>query len=152
MQGMVLNEVGAPLEWLQLPDRQPSAGQIGLSISACGLCRTDLHVVDGDSPRPHLPVISRHQIVGRIDALGAGVARLQLGQRVGVPWLGHTCGVCWYCKMQCENLCDDPLFTGYTCDGGFAIACIADARFAFVLGELGDDAAIAPLLCAGLIG
>jgi propanol-preferring alcohol dehydrogenase len=121
-------------------------------VAACGVCRTDLHVVDGELPNPHIPIIPGHQIVGRIDAIGAGVAGLGMGERVGIPWLGHTCGVCPYCMGHRENLCDFPLFTGYTRDGGFATATVADARFAFPLGETGDDVALAPLLCAGLIG
>jgi propanol-preferring alcohol dehydrogenase len=149
---MVLNRVGAPLEWMELPDRFPGPGQIRLKVSACGVCRTDLHVVDGELPNPRTPIIPGHEIVGRVDAIGAGVADLRLGERVGVPWLGHTCGVCSYCEERRENLCDDPLFTGYTRDGGFATAVVADARFAFPLGEVGEDVALAPLLCAGLIG
>lgn len=152
MFAMVLKQMGAPLEWTELPDRLPGPGQIRLRVTACGVCRTDLHVVDGELPDPVLPIIPGHEIVGRIDALGAGVTGLQIGERVGVPWLGHTCGVCRYCHMRRENLCDQPLFTGYTRDGGFATATVADARFAFPLGESGDDVALAPLLCAGLIG
>jgi propanol-preferring alcohol dehydrogenase len=152
MQAMVLNAVGAPLEWTELPDREPGPGQIRLKISACGVCRTDLHVVDGELPHPVTPIIPGHEIVGRIDRLGAGVEGLKVGERVGVPWLGHTCGVCPYCVGHRENLCDAPLFTGYTRDGGFATATIADARFAFPLGEEGEDVSLAPLLCAGLIG
>jgi propanol-preferring alcohol dehydrogenase len=152
MQAMVLNAVGAPLEWTELPDREPGPGQIRLKISACGVYRTDLHVVDGELPHPVTPIIPGHEIVGRIDRLGAGVERLKVGERVGVPWLGHTCGVCPYCVGHRENLCDAPLFTGYTRDGGFATATIADARFAFPLGEEGEDVSLAPLLCAGLIG
>jgi propanol-preferring alcohol dehydrogenase len=116
------------------------------------VCRTDLHVVDGELPEPKVPIIPGHEIVGRIDAIGAGVDGLSLGARVGVPWLGHTCGTCPYCVAHTENLCDRPLFTGYTRDGGFATSVIADAHFALPLGEVGDDAALAPLLCAGLIG
>jgi len=152
MQAMVLNAVGRPLEWTELPDREPGPGQIRVKVSACGVCRTDLHVVDGELPHPMTPIIPGHEIVGRIDRLGAGVEGLKLGERVGVPWLGHTCGVCPYCVGHHENLCDAPLFTGYTRDGGFATATIADARFAFPLGEEGDDVSLAPLLCAGLIG
>jgi propanol-preferring alcohol dehydrogenase len=111
-----------------------------------------LHVVDGELPDPEVPIIPGHEIVGRIDAIGEGVTELAIGQRVGIPWLGHTCGVCPYCVGRHENLCDRPIFTGYTRDGGFATATIADARFAFPLGEAGSDAALAPLLCAGLIG
>ncbi len=152
MHAMVLNRIGATLEWTELPDREPGPGEIRVKVLACGVCRTDLHVVDGELPDPVLPIIPGHEIVGRIDKVGAGVEGLRLGERVGIPWLGHTCGVCPYCRMQRENLCDYPLFTGYTRDGGFATAVVADARFAFPLGEVGDDAALAPLLCAGLIG
>ena len=152
MQAMVLNEVGAPLAWTELADRQPGPNQIRVKVGACGVCRTDLHVVDGELSQPQVPIIPGHEIVGRIDAIGPGVEGLSLGERVGIPWLGHTCGVCPYCTTQRENLCDDPLFTGYTRDGGFATATIADARFAFPLGEAGSDVALAPLLCAGLIG
>jgi propanol-preferring alcohol dehydrogenase len=152
MKAMVLNTPGTPLEWTELPDRQPGPGQIRVKVLACGVCRTDLHVLDGELPDPKSPIIPGHEIVGRIDAVGAGVEGLSVGERVGIPWLGHTCGVCPYCRAQRENLCDAPLFTGYTRDGGFATATIADARFTFPLGETGEDVALAPLLCAGLIG
>ena len=152
MNAMLLKQIGAPLEWTELPDRQPGAGEIRVKVAACGVCRTDLHVVDGELPDPHFPIIPGHEIVGRIEALGAGVEGLSIGERVGIPWLGHTCGVCPYCIGNQENLCDHPIFTGFTRDGGFATATIADARFAFPLGEAGSDVAIAPLLCAGLIG
>jgi propanol-preferring alcohol dehydrogenase len=152
MHAMVLNRIGADLVWTELPDRMPGPGQIRLKVTACGVCRTDLHVVDGELPNPRLPIIPGHEIVGRIDALGSGVENLRIGERIGVPWLGHTCGICRYCVAQHENLCDAPLFTGFTRDGGFATATIADARFAFPLGEAGSDQALAPLLCAGLIG
>lgn len=152
MHAMLLKRLGGELIWTELPDRQPGPGQIRLTVSACGVCRTDLHIVDGELPHPILPIIPGHEIVGRIDALGLGVTGLKLGQRVGIPWLGHTCGVCPYCKSQQENLCDHPEFNGYTRDGGFATSTIVDAHFAFPLGEIGDDVAIAPLLCAGLIG
>jgi len=152
MQAMVLNAIGAPLEWTDLPDRSPGPGEIRVKVSACGVCRTDLHVVDGELPDPITPITPGHEIVGRIDRIGAGVEGFKLGERVGIPWLGHTCGVCPYCTGHQENLCDRPLFTGYTRDGGFATATIADARFAFPLGEEGHDVSLAPLLCAGLIG
>jgi len=152
MNAMVLKKIGDPLEWTELTDREPGAGEIRVRVSACGICRTDLHVVDGELPDPQVPIIPGHEIVGRIDMLGAGVEGLQIGARVGIPWLGHTCGVCPYCKIGRENLCDRPIFTGYTRDGGFATETIADARFAFPFGEAGDDVALAPLLCAGLIG
>jgi propanol-preferring alcohol dehydrogenase len=152
MQAMVLNAPRTPLQWTQLPDRQPGPGEIRVKVLACGVCRTDLHVLDGELPDPKSPIIPGHEIVGRIDAMGAGVTGLKIGERVGIPWLGHTCGVCPYCRAHKENLCDAPAFTGYTRDGGFATATIADARFAFPLGEEGSDVSLAPLLCAGLIG
>ena len=152
MHAMVLKNVGAPLEWTELPDRQPGPGEIRVKVGACGVCRTDLHVVYGELPDPKVPIIPGHEIVGRIEALGPGVAGLSIGERVGIPWLAHTCGVCPYCVGHQENLCDHPAFTGYTRDGGFATAVIADARFAFPLGEAGGDVELAPLLCAGLIG
>jgi len=152
MHAMVLKKIGTALEWTELPERQPGPGEIRVKVAACGVCRTDLHVVDGELPDPVVPIIPGHEIVGRIDAVGTGVQGLKVGERVGIPWLGHTCGVCPYCKGGHENLCDRPLFTGYTRDGGFATATIADARFAFPLGEAGRDVELAPLLCAGLIG
>jgi len=152
MQAMVLNRLGAALEWTELADRHPGPGEIRVKVLACGVCRTDLHVVDGELPHPRVPIIPGHEIVGRIESIGEGVDGLHLGERVGIPWLGHTCGVCPYCVGQRENLCDRPIFTGFTRDGGFATATIADARFAFPLGESGDDVSLAPLLCAGLIG
>jgi len=152
MQAMILKRPGDALEWSELADRQPGVGEIRVRIGACGVCRTDLHVLDGELPDPRFPVIPGHEIVGRVDAIGSGVDSLQLGQRVGIPWLGYTCGACSYCLAGHENLCDRPLFTGYTRDGGFATAAIADARYAFPLEEAGTDVALAPLLCAGLIG
>jgi alcohol dehydrogenase, propanol-preferring len=152
MQAMVLNKIGGALEWTDLADRRPGAGEIRVKVTACGVCRTDLHVVDGELPHPQVPIIPGHEIVGRIDLVGAGVEGLRVGERVGIPWLGHTCGVCPYCVDRHENLCDRPIFTGFTRDGGFATATIADARFAFPLGEAGGDVSLAPLLCAGLIG
>ena len=152
MHAMVLNAPGRPLEWTEWPDRMPGPGEIKVAVAACGVCRTDLHVVDGELPHPRLPLIPGHEIVGRIEAVGAGVTGLSIGERVGILWLGHSCGACPYCLGGRENLCDAPGFTGYTRDGGYATAAIADARFAFPLGEQGDDVALAPLLCAGLIG
>jgi propanol-preferring alcohol dehydrogenase len=152
MKAMVLNKPKTPLVWTDLPDRQPGPGEIRVKVLACGVCRTDLHVLDGELPDPKYPIIPGHEVVGRIDAIGAGVEALSLGERVGIPWLGHTCGSCPYCLEHRENLCDHPIFTGFTRDGGFATATIADARFAFPLGELGSDVSLAPLLCAGLIG
>ncbi|MFZ6641763.1 zinc-dependent alcohol dehydrogenase family protein [Undibacterium sp. TC4M20W] len=152
MQAMVLNKIGTPLEWTNLPDREPGPGEIRVKIGACGVCRTDLHVVDGELPTPQVPIIPGHEIVGRIDKIGLGVEGFTLGERIGVPWLGHTCGVCPYCVDNHENLCDRPIFTGYTRDGGFATHTIVDAHFAIRLGEVGSDVDLAPLLCAGLIG
>ena len=152
MRAMVLDEPGKPLSMRDLPDPHPAAGEIRVRVAACGVCRTDLHVVDGDLPDPKLPVIPGHEIVGHIDEIGPGVTGFRVGERVGIPWLGHTCGTCYYCRTGHENLCDRPLFTGYTRDGGFATHAIADAAFAFPLGDIGEDTAVAPLLCAGLIG
>jgi len=152
MYAMLLHAPGTPLVYTRLPDRLPSDDQVLIEVGACGVCRTDLHVVDGELAHPHLPLIPGHEIVGRITALGRGVSGLSLGQRVGVPWLGLTCGACRYCLAGRENLCDQPGFTGYTLDGGFATAAIAHQRYVFPLGERGSDESLAPLLCAGLIG
>jgi len=152
MYAMVLKKLRDPLEWTSLDERQPGPGEVRVKVAACGVCRTDLHVVDGELPDPTVPIIPGHEIVGRIDAIGAGVDGMHVGERVGIPWLGHTCGVCRYCVIGRENLCDRPRFTGYNRDGGFATATITDARYAFPLGEEGNDVALAPLLCAGLIG
>lgn len=152
MQAMVLRTPHAPLAMEERPIPAPGAGELRLRIEACGVCRTDLHVVDGELTRPKLPVVPGHEIVGRVEATGAGVTGFDVGQRVGVPWLGHTCGHCLYCASARENLCDDPLFTGYTRDGGYATHAIADAAYCFPLPEAGDAAPLAPLLCAGLIG
>ena len=123
-----------------------------MQVAACGVCRTDLHVVDGELPNPKLPIVPGHEIIGRIDKVGDRTDALSIGQRVGVPWLGQTCGQCRYCRNGSENLCDRPLFTGYTRDGGYATHMVADARYVFALPQDGDDIATAPLLCAGLIG
>ncbi|SDR63466.1 alcohol dehydrogenase, propanol-preferring [Rhizobiales bacterium GAS113] len=152
MQAMVLHATRTPLMFEELSDPQPNSGEIRLKVEACAVCRTDLHVVDGELPNPKLPIIPGHEIVGIVDALGEGVAALPVGERVGVPWIGHTCGHCRYCVSGRENLCDDPLFTGYTRDGGFATHVVADASFAFRLDGFSDPVATAPLLCAGLIG
>jgi alcohol dehydrogenase, propanol-preferring len=149
---MVLERPRTPLVMRERPVPVPAAGEILIEISACGVCRTDLHVVDGELPDPKLPIIPGHEIVGRVAAHGAGVSGLAVGTRVGVPWLGATCGVCPYCRDGRENLCDRPLFTGYTRDGGFATHAVADARFCFALPQDADAAALAPLMCAGLIG
>jgi propanol-preferring alcohol dehydrogenase len=152
MHAMVLTRPGAQLETQERPDPVPMPGEVRVRVSACGVCRTDLHVVDSELPNIPYPIVPGHEIVGRIEALGAGVEGLEVGERVGVPWLGYTCGTCFYCRSQQENLCDHAKFTGYTRDGGFATHLVADARYCFPLGEEGDDAALAPLLCAGLIG
>ena len=152
MRAMVLETALTPLRMRELPTPVPAAREILLEVAACGVCRTDLHVVDGELPNPKLPLIPGHEIVGRVAALGADVAGFTVGERIGVPWLGYTCGVCPYCRAGRENLCDRPLFTGYTRDGGYATHTLADARFCFPLPERRDDAEIAPFLCAGLIG
>lgn len=152
MFAMRLHQPKTPLQWEEVPDPVPGPGEIRVKVLACGVCRTDLHVVDGDLTHPKLPIIPGHEIVGRIDQIGSGVTSLSVGQRVGIPWLGHTCGHCFYCSDHHENLCDHPVFTGYTRDGGYATMAVADARFAFPLGEEGSDVEVAPLLCAGLIG
>jgi alcohol dehydrogenase, propanol-preferring len=152
MRAMVLSAPRAPLQMQERADPIPGDGQIRVRVSACGVCRTDLHVVDAELPGIKYPIVPGHEIVGRVDLVGRNVSTHRIGDRVGIPWLGYTCGVCPFCKGGMENLCDRPLFTGYTRDGGFATHTIADARYAFPLGEQGDDVSVAPLLCAGLIG
>jgi propanol-preferring alcohol dehydrogenase len=153
MRAMVLTRPGTPLEMVERPDPAPGPGQVRLKVLACGVCRTDLHVVDGDLTEPKPPIVPGHEIVGVVEALGEGVAAMKLGQRVGVGWLGRACHICPYCRTERENLCDAPLFTGYTRDGGFATHTVVEADYAYPLpAALGDDAAAAPLLCAGLIG
>lgn len=152
MRAMVLKETGGPLVAEERPDPVPGPGEVLIKIGACGVCRTDLHVVDGELPQTLLPIIPGHEIVGRVAALGAGVSHLTIGERVGVGWLGRACGCCTYCEEGAENLCDAPVFTGCTRDGGFASHTVADARFVYPLGDEGEDIALAPLLCAGLIG
>jgi alcohol dehydrogenase, propanol-preferring len=152
MHAMALERPRRALVMSERPIPTPAPGEIMVMVTACGVCRTDLHVVDGELSNPVLPVVPGHEIVGHVRALGAGVGGFAIDERVGVPWLGATCGVCAYCRGDRENLCDNPVFTGYTRDGGFATHVIADARFCFRLGEAGEDAEIAPWLCAGLIG
>jgi propanol-preferring alcohol dehydrogenase len=152
MRAMVLEKPGSALVMRERPVPAPGPGEILVEVAACGVCRTDLHVVDGELPDPRLPVVPGHEIVGNVAAVGEGVEGLAPGARVGVPWLGATCGVCPYCGAGRENLCDDPLFTGYTRDGGYATHAVAGARFCFPLPQEGDAAALAPLMCAGLIG
>lgn len=151
MIAMQLDAPGRPLRRVERPVPEPGPGEIRIAVAACGVCRTDLHVADGDI-RGRLPIVPGHEIVGRVEAIGAEVGHLQPGMRVGVPWLGGTCGHCAYCAMDRENLCDSPVFTGFTRDGGFATHCLADARFCFPLPGSFDDLHAAPLLCAGLIG
>ncbi len=151
MRAMVLRRAGEKLVLEERPEPQPGPGEVRLRVEACGVCRTDLHVVDGELPNPKLPIVPGHEIVGRVEAVGPGVT-LTLGARVGAPWLGHTCGHCRYCVSGRENLCDTPLFNGYTRDGGFASHVVVDAAYAFPLAESLDPVAAAPLLCAGLIG
>jgi len=152
MRAMVLDEPCTPLVMRERPTPVPASGEILVEVAACGVCRTDLHVIDGELPNPKLPIVPGHEIVGRVAAKGEGVAGFAIGERIGVPWLGHTCGACPYCRDGRENLCDRPLFTGYTRDGGYATHAVADAHYCFPLPERMDDAAAAPLLCAGLIG
>lgn len=152
MRAMVLEEVGKPLVGKELPDPVPGPGQVGLEVLACGVCRTDLHIVDGELDQPKLSLILGHQIVGRVKARGPGAERFEVGQRVGVPWLGWTCGHCRFCLSERENLCPEARFTGYQIDGGYAEETVADERFCFPLGDDFADLDAAPLLCAGLIG
>ncbi len=149
---MVLTAPGQALVATRLPLVQPGPGQLLLAVEACGVCRTDLHLLDGELPEPRLPIVPGHEVVGRVLARGAGVAGFGDGQRVGVPWLGRSCGACAYCRNGRENLCDAARFTGYQIDGGYAERCIADAAYCFPLPDAGDAALLAPLLCAGLIG
>ena len=152
MRAMVLEAPRTPLVMRERDNPAPAPDEILVEIAACGVCRTDLHVVDGELPDPKLPVVPGHEIVGRVFAVGSAAVGLAVGERIGVPWLGFTCGACPYCRAGQENLCDRPLFTGYTRDGGYATHTLADARYCFPLPERMDDAEVAPLLCAGLIG
>src|SRR5450830_349007 len=152
MHAMVLDAPRTPLAMCERPLLAAGERELLIEVKACGVCRTDLHVVDGELPYPKLPIVPGHEVVGRVAAIGAGVSGFAVGERVGVPWLGATCGSCPYCRAGTENLCDAPVFTGYTRDGGYATHAVADARYCFPLGEHGDDAEIAPWLCAGLIG
>jgi propanol-preferring alcohol dehydrogenase len=149
---MVLAAAGQPLAEHSIVIGDPGPGEVLLRVSHCGVCRTDLHIVDGELTQPKLPLVPGHEIVGRVEALGTGVTRFRVGDRVGVPWLGATCGACSYCRAGRENLCDAPQFTGYTRDGGYAQYALARADYCFALPDAFDDAHAAPLLCAGLIG
>jgi propanol-preferring alcohol dehydrogenase len=152
MRAMLLDAARAPLRAADVPIPEPDAGQVRVRVRACALCRTDLHIVDGELTKPKLPLIVGHQIVGEIDAVGAGIDDLRAGERVGVPWLGWTDGVCAYCRSGRENLCDRARFTGYDIDGGYAEYAVADARYCFRIDDSYADVQAAPLLCAGLIG
>jgi propanol-preferring alcohol dehydrogenase len=151
-QAMVLDAPRRPLVARQIALRDPAPGELLVKVAACGVCRTDLHVADGELTQPRLPLVLGHEVVGRVVAAGSGVERFGEGDRVGVPWLGATCGRCPHCLAARENLCDAPEFTGYTRDGGYASHMLADANYAFALPDTYDDAHAAPLLCAGLIG
>ncbi|EDY16297.1 zinc-binding alcohol dehydrogenase family protein [Chthoniobacter flavus Ellin428] len=152
MRAMIFENPGQPLVLRDVPVPEPGAGQVLIRVGACAVCRTDLHVVDSELPNPKLPLIPGHEIVGRIEKLGDNVREFLVGDRVGVPWLGWTCGQCDFCRSGQENLCDSARFTGYTVDGGYAEYTVADARFCFAVPESFGDVECAPLLCAGLIG
>jgi propanol-preferring alcohol dehydrogenase len=152
MRAMVFSSPRQPLREMELPKPEVKSGHLLVRVSACGVCRTDLHIVDGELSKPKLPLVPGHEIVGRVVECGKGVSRFQEGDRVGVPWLGWTCGECSFCRTGRENLCDRALFTGYTLDGGYAEYTLADERFCFPIPDLFSDAEAAPLLCAGLIG
>lgn len=152
MHAMVLETVGQPLVARKLPVPVASAGELLIKVQACGICRTDLHVVDGELGYPHLPLIPGHQIVGEVESVGSGVSGFHQGDLVGVPWLGGTCGKCSYCLSARENLCDRPVFTGYQRNGGFAEYCTANSAFCFTIPDVYSATQAAPLLCAGLIG
>jgi len=152
MQAMVLDEPGQPVELRTIPRPQPGPRQLLMKIAACAVCRTDLHVIDGELPNPDLPIIPGHEIVGRVEACGADVDGFSIGQRIGIPWLGWTCGECRYCRNGMENLCPKARFTGYQINGGYAGYTVADARYCFRIPGIYSDVEAAPLLCAGLIG
>lgn len=152
MRAMLLESSGQPLIGRDIPLALPARGQVLVRVAACGVCRTDLHVVDGELPNPKLPLVPGHEIVGRVDRVGENVSGFEIGQRVGIPWLGWTCGQCKFCRSDRENLCEQARFTGYTIDGGYAEFTLAEARFCFPIPESYGDVAAAPLLCAGLIG
>ena len=156
MKAMVLEKIApittSPLRLVERPDPEPAAGEVRLRVRCCAICRTDLHVIEGDLPQATLPIIPGHQIVGVVDAVGPGCKRLRLGQRVGVAWLRHTCGACSYCRRQQENLCESSRFTGYHADGGYADCAIVPEDFAYEIPDVFDDVHATPLLCAGIIG
>jgi propanol-preferring alcohol dehydrogenase len=152
MRAMVLERAKQPLQLREVPKPKPARGQVLVRVATCAVCRTDLHVVDGELPDPKLPLIPGHQIVGRVEEIGDDVEGFSIGDRVGIPWLGWTDGDCIYCRSNRENLCDRARFTGYTIDGGYAEFTVADARYCFHLPDRYNDVEVAPLLCAGLIG
>jgi propanol-preferring alcohol dehydrogenase len=152
MDAMIFEKTGVPLKMVHLDEPVPGARQILLEVLACGVCRTDLHVVDSDLKEPKLPLVIGHEIVGRVLKMGEGVSNFKIGERVGVPWVGKTCGHCKFCTSDRENLCGNPKFTGYNIDGGYATRTVADADFCFPLPGGLSDAEVAPLMCAGLIG
>jgi alcohol dehydrogenase, propanol-preferring len=152
MRAMLFEKLGQPLRQANLPVPKPGTGQLLIRVRACGVCRTDLHVVDGELTRPKLPLVPGHEIVGTVEKKGEGAERFEIGDRVGIPWLGWTCGECSYCLWGRENLCDEARFTGYTIDGGYADYTVADQRFCFPIPDFYHDVEAAPLLCAGLIG
>ncbi len=152
MFAMLLHAPGQPLREADLPTSKPGAGQILVRVAACAVCRTDLHVVDGELPEPKLPLVLGHEIIGRVVERGEGVDHFAIGDRVGIPWLGWSCGECHYCRSNRENLCDRARFTGYTIDGGYADYTVADQGYCFSIPESYSDVQAAPLLCAGLIG
>ena len=149
---MLLRQQGRDLEEAELPDPEAAAGEVLVAVRTCGVCRTDLHIVDGDLTEPKLPLVPGHQVVGVVAAAGEGAERFREGERVGIPWLGWACGECRYCRTERENLCERGRFTGYDIDGGYAELAVADERFCIPLPDDPDDAHIAPLLCAGMIG
>jgi propanol-preferring alcohol dehydrogenase len=152
MRAMILEKPGKPLRFVEIPKPTPRANEILIQVRACAVCRTDLHVVDGELPKPKLPLVPGHEIVGFVTKKGKNARRFKIGERVGVPWLGWTCGQCKFCRSGRENLCDRAQFTGYTRDGGYAEFTVADERFCFPIPKIYSDAEAAPLLCAGLIG
>ncbi|MGO9443526.1 MAG: zinc-dependent alcohol dehydrogenase family protein [Thiobacillaceae bacterium] len=152
MQAQILDRPGATLRLVELPVPTPGPGALQIKVEACGVCRTDLHLIDGELPAPLLPIIPGHEIVGRVSDMGTGVDGFHIGQRVGVPWLGWTCGKCRFCLASQENLCDFARFTGYQINGGYAEYTVADARYCFEMPDSGAAESLAPLLCAGLIG
>jgi alcohol dehydrogenase, propanol-preferring len=149
---MLLEQIGEPLVLRNVPCHRPETSQLLIRVIACAICRTDLHIIDGELPHPKLPLVLGHQIVGRVEAIGEDVDQFKIGDRVGIPWLGWTCGQCKFCRSDRENLCDNARFTGYTIGGGYAEFTVADERFCFPIPDVFDDVGAAPLLCAGLIG